>query len=339
MSHPGVHRRLAVLGAVGLLAVGASVAGCGSSALLTDGRQVLSKAVGALAKVESVHFRLDAGGNVVFGMYAPGAEPAPESASASALEAASATATTVAPEYASSAPRTSTRAAASPTPRPRRTDTPTPSPTVTPTASPTDTPSSAAMPTATPSLSAVQATLDGSWAEGDIDFAHSSAHVQGAVPGVPGLSGEVIVSGGYAWVRAPGQTRYTLEGIGNLAIDPTDRTVALWIVQQVMDVAASQGSQLRLIGMENMLGESCYHVQVPFQLETLTEKGFGVALFGSGTLDLWIARDSFRLRVMEFAGSEATAGPVSVRLQLSNINAVAPIKEPRADQFDMPSFP
>ena len=170
--------------------------------------------------------------------------------------------------------------------------------------------------------------LTGSSASGDIDFVNDAAHITGGVPGIPSMSGEVIIVNTYAYVRSPGGTQYTAEGASDLPINPAAPSGPLFVVQQMVAVANDPGLDPVLVGMEQEPSGSCYHIRVDVTQGALNSKLASlnvVQALGSGGLDLWITQGDFQLERLEFSTSDPKAGAAAVRLVLSNWNNVSPI--------------
>jgi hypothetical protein len=179
--------------------------------------------------------------------------------------------------------------------------------------------------------------LTGATAYGDIDLANQTAHVIGGVPGVPNLSGEVIVVGSYAYVRAPGAVLYTSEGNSNLAMNPAAKSGPLFIVQQVVAVASDPGLNPVYVGVEQEQYGACYHIRVDVTQSALNSKLSSLQIvqaLGSGRIDLWITQNDFQLERLEFSTSDPASGAADVRLVLSAWNNVSPIEAPPANQVD-----
>jgi hypothetical protein len=329
-------RRMCAAAAVGLLAITGIMAGC-TSAPLTDVRQIMSKTQDALNNLKSAHFRLEALGNVVFG-FEPVETPTPaasESASASASASPSTSPSPSASVGTSESPAASASASVSASPSP------TASPTASPTESPTESPSESPTPVPSPTPEATtKIAMDGAYAEGDIDLANQSIHFTGALPGIPGLAGEVLIVQDYAYVRVPGETKYSMEGADQLFVNPANpQDLPISMVKSVIVTADDGRLQPRLIGMEDVLGDTCYHVRVTLTKEVVTNKlGLSGEALGTGTLDLWIVQDTFNLRVLEFHGSDDVAGPMAIRLTLSDFDSIEPITAPPPEQFEIPAL-
>jgi hypothetical protein len=160
------------------------------------------------------------------------------------------------------------------------------------------------------------------------------------MPGIPGLSGELIISGPYAYFRAYGGTKYSMAGTSTLLLDPTSASGPIFIVSQMVAVANDTGSNPVLVGMEQEPnGGSCYHIRVTVSQSALNDKLKSlqvVQALGSGKIDLWITQGDFQLERLEFSTSDPNAGTAAARLLLSNWNSISPIEQPAADQFEIP---
>jgi hypothetical protein len=183
-------------------------------------------------------------------------------------------------------------------------------------------------------------SLDGTTAEGDIDFANQRAHIIGGMPGLSGFSGEMIVVSPYVYTRTYGQTKFTMAGSSTMSIDPTAASGPLFVVSSMVAVADDPGSSPVLVGdNESEPGGICYHIRVTVTQNALSSKLSSlqtVEALGGGQLDLWITRGDFQLERLEFSTTDPGAGAAAVRLVLSNWNQVPTITGPEADQFDIP---
>ena len=182
-------------------------------------------------------------------------------------------------------------------------------------------------------------SLDGTTAEGDIDFANKRAHITGGLPGLTGLSGEVIIISPYVYSRGYGATKYTMSGTSALSIDPTAPSGPLFILQSMVAVANDPGSNPKLLGdNEAEPYGPCYHIQVTVTQSALSNKLSSlqtVQALGGGQLDLWITRGDFQLERLEFRTTDPSAGAAAVRIVISNWNGVSTITGPLANQFDI----
>ena len=174
-------------------------------------------------------------------------------------------------------------------------------------------------------------------ADGDIDFTNQTAHIVGGVPGLPGLSGELIIADQWAYSRPYGATKYTKGAVQLLTINPADKSYGLFVVQQMVAVANAQGLIPKLIGTELEPGGPCYHIHVGVSQSALNSHLASLQIvqaLGSGSLDLWITQDGFQLERLEFSTSNTDAGTAAVRLLLSNWNSISPIEAPADNQID-----
>lgn len=159
----------------------------------------------------------------------------------------------------------------------------------------------------------------------------------GGAPGIPSLSGEVIVVDAYAYVRAPGAVLYTSQGNSNLALNPALASGPLFIVEQVVAVANDPGLNPVYVGIEQEQYGACYHIRVDVTQTALNSKLSSlqvVQALGSGKIDLWITQSGFQLERLEFSTSDPASGAAAVRLVLSNWNNVSAIEAPPQNQVD-----
>jgi len=318
--------------AAGLLAIVALLAGC-TSAPLTDARQILSKVNDSLKNLQSVHFHLEAGGQFSVGIQAAATDtPVPTDApSASASVGASASAGTSASAGASASVAASASATVTASPTPAPTDTPTPSPSA----------STSAAPSPTPVYTALPVSLDGSKADGDIDFQNQAASITYGMPGLAGISGELIIVNPYSYYRGYGATKFTATGVSTLSINPALSSQSLFVVQQIVKAGSDASLSPVLVGTEQENSGPCYHIRVDVTQAALANQLANLNFLqekGSGRLDLWITQGDFQLERLEFSTSDPDAGTAAVRLVLSKWNQIPPIKGPAAGQFELPDL-
>jgi len=334
-------RKSFALSAAGLLAVSALLAGC-TTASLKDPRDILAKVNTSLTNLKSVHFHLEAGGEFAVGVQAaatdtpvPTGTPAPSvtpSPSVSPTAASSASAA----GSASASAAGSAAASATPTVTPS----PTPSPTATPVPTPTDTPVASPTPTPTPVYTALPVSLSGTVADGDIDFAKKAAHVTGGMPGLPGMSGEIIVVQPFAYFRGYKETQFTQQDSSALSIDPSDQSTSLYFIQQIVGAASDKTLSPVLVGVEQEPGGPSYHIRVAVTQAALSSQLSNLVSLqekGNGQMDLWITQGDFQLERLEFSTSDPAAGTAAIRLTLSHWNSVGAITQPAYNQVASPS--
>ena len=173
---------------------------------------------------------------------------------------------------------------------------------------------------------------------GDIDLTNKSATLQGQVPGFPGAAGEILIVGTMAYIRKPGETKYTGTDASSLAVNPADPAGAASYVVGMVKIAADPHLKPELVGTEDIYGSPCYHVRVNMDPAVansiLTLVG---STLGTGQLDLWIMQDGFRVAMMEFYTSDPKAGSAAFRLILTNYDAPLHIQAPPNDQWDLPN--
>ena len=183
-------------------------------------------------------------------------------------------------------------------------------------------------------------SLAGLNASGDIDLVNIAAKLQGQLPGLPGAAGEIIVAKGYAYIRQPGDSKYSAAAAGNAFANfpnPADPAGVATDVIGFVQLAADSRLKPQLIGNENVVGVDTYHIRVTVDpsVANAVLNGSGSTL-GSGQLDLWIMHDGFRIAVMEFRTSDPKAGGAAFRLVLTNYGESLDIQAPPIDQFDVP---
>ena len=161
------------------------------------------------------------------------------------------------------------------------------------------------------------------------------------MPGLPGVSGEMIIVDPYLYYRPYGATKYTFNGTSTLPINPVLPSGPLFIVQQMVVVASDPGLSPVLVGTEQEASGPCYHIRVDVTQSALNSKLSSlniVQALGSGKLDLWITQGDFQLERLEFSTTDPNAGAAAIRLILSNWNRVSPITGPPPNQFEIPAL-
>jgi hypothetical protein len=172
--------------------------------------------------------------------------------------------------------------------------------------------------------------------DGDIDFGNKTAHVVGGLPGVPGLSGELMIVDQYAYLRQYGETQFLTENVAQLTLSPLDASGPSFILQQILGVATDPGVSPVLVGTESEPGGSSYHIRVDFSRSALNSSHSATviqALPGTGKLDLWITTNGLQLERLEVSTSSPEAGAASVRLVLSNWNGVSLLTPPPVSEI------
>jgi hypothetical protein len=161
------------------------------------------------------------------------------------------------------------------------------------------------------------------------------------MPGVPDLSGELIVVHPNAYYRTYGQSQYTEVDDSVLSINPAlNSNSALLVVNELLALGADDSLSPRLIGTENEPSGPAYHVQVEIPASKANETlGAIGSVYGGGTLNVWVTADSNHwLERMEYSQADPTAGAAAIRLVLSKWNNVSPIEVPPGVQVVQPSF-
>jgi len=167
-----------------------------------------------------------------------------------------------------------------------------------------------------------------------------TAHVIGALPGLPDLSGELIVVSPYTYSRVPGAAKYTSGQDSSLALNPALPSGPAYLVQQIVAIAADSRLSPVLVGTEQEPTGAAYHIRVDLTPDVVNDKlGSSGHAFGTGTLDLWILHDGFYVERMVFSTSDPSFGAAAVQIVMSNFNNVAPIEAPPAGQIEDASVP
>jgi hypothetical protein len=182
--------------------------------------------------------------------------------------------------------------------------------------------------------------LDQTHAEGDIDLVNKTAHVIGGMPGLPGISGELIVVDPYSYTRPYGGTKYTLGQTSTLSINPALPSGPAYLVQQIVAIAADSRLSPVLVGTEQEPTGAAYHIRVEVTPDVVNDKlGASGHSFGTGILELWILQDGFHVERLQYSSSDPSSGPVAIRLVLTNFNNVQPISAPPDSQIDSGALP
>jgi hypothetical protein len=184
-------------------------------------------------------------------------------------------------------------------------------------------------------------TLDGTKADGDIDYQNQAAHITYGMPGLPGVSGELIIVNPYSYYRGYGASKFTATGVSTLSLNPALSSQSLFLVQQIVKAASDASLSPVLVGVESEASGPCYHIRVDVTQAALAKQLANLDFLqekGSGRLDLWITQGDFQLERLEFSTSDPNAGTAAVRLVLSKWNAIPPIQGPAANQFEVPDL-
>lgn len=297
-------KTIAALGAACLVAT-AGVAACSSSPGLSDPREILNKSVTAMQAVKTVHFVGQAAGQMIVGFDSPSPPPS-ESASAS-------------PSGSSSAGASASESAS-------------------PSASESASASASASPSPTPLSTALPVSLEGAQVEGDIDLANQAASVTGSLPGVPGLSGQLIVVNGQGYSRNYGDASFQMVDVSTLAFNPADPSGPAAYLLSILQIAADPSLQPKLVGMENCQEGRCYHVSVTLTPDVVNSKLSGMGeSFGGGQLDVWVLQGSFDVARLEYSSSDPRSGSIALRLLLTRFDKPVTILAPPPAQLATPA--
>jgi hypothetical protein len=152
------------------------------------------------------------------------------------------------------------------------------------------------------------------------------------------MSGELIVMDPYTYSRFPGANKYTLGQDSDLAINPALPSGAVYLVQQIIAIAADSRLSPVLVGTEQEPTGAAYHIRVDLTPDVVNDKlGSSGHAYGTGTLNLWILHDGFFVERMVFSSSDPSFGAAAVQIVMSNFNNVAPIEAPPGIQVEEPS--
>ena len=200
-----------------------------------------------------------------------------------------------------------------------------------------------------PSTSPTMLDLSGTTIEGDIDVTDSSGQVAASVPALLALSANVVVVGGVAYVKTSlGDSKYAKVDLGALAgalpipslpaIGSADPSAAAPLLSAIDAELAKLPAPTKLAD-ETVNGQDCYHVQEVVPSSDVP--GAGDALNGaSGTLtvDLWTQKSDLRPSRLVIGVDGATAGKITLTVDLTNYDAAVTIAAPPADQVSDQPF-
>ena len=164
-------------------------------------------------------------------------------------------------------------------------------------------------------------------------------HFTGAIPSLPDFSGEWLIVNNMAYTRMPGDKKYLGQTESNLtSFDPLVTPLA--IISAGLAAANDKRLSPELLGMEDVQGNTCYHIRVQMTPQVMNEKLLlGGTAFGNGTADLWITKDGFNLAELQFSGAAPTTGGMTIRVVFSNWDNVDPISPPDPSQFNIQGIP
>lgn len=161
------------------------------------------------------------------------------------------------------------------------------------------------------------------------------------MPGVPNLSGELIVTHPNAYYRTYGQSQFTSIDDSVLSLNPALKSDSTFlVVSELLTLANDASLEPRLVGTDNEPSGAAYHISVDIPASKANSRlGSLGQVFGAGTLNIWITADgNFWLERMEYAQADPSSGAAAIRLVLSQWNNISPIAVPPAAQVAVPSY-
>jgi hypothetical protein len=161
------------------------------------------------------------------------------------------------------------------------------------------------------------------------------------MPGVPNLSGELIVTHPNAYYRTYGQSQFTSIDDSVLSLNPALKSDSTFlVVSELLTLANDASLEPRLVGTDNEPSGAAYHISVDIPASKANSRlGSLGQVFGAGTLNIWITADgNFWLERMEYAQADPSSGAAAIRLVLSQWNNISPITVPPAAQVAVPSY-
>jgi hypothetical protein len=215
--------------------------------------------------------------------------------------------------------------------------------------------SAAPSPSAAASASGSELKLDGTTAEGDVDFEHSAAHIGFSAPALLGLTGDFIAVDGAAYVKVSllGDQYQRLDsGAAGSAspspvASPSPTAPVADQLQQALDALPTPPTKL---ADETCGDTTCYHVQLTLdQASAGALESLAPGVTGSGTVDVYVRQNDLRPSRIIFTGEGGSASGLTLTLTFSDWDKSVSIQAPPADQigsgglgipsFALPSFP
>jgi hypothetical protein len=179
--------------------------------------------------------------------------------------------------------------------------------------------------------------LQGTTAEGDIDIANKKAKLSFGAPALFGVTGDLIQIGddSYTKVSLLGDKyqKSTSESgdPGDVASDPQK------LIAELNEFLNKPGIAPTKLADEKCGDKDCYHVALNLTSEQLGDSLPGGlasgAPDGSGTMDLWVAKDNLRPAKLGLKISAGDMGTVNVTVTFSGYDAPVTIEAPSADQI------
>jgi hypothetical protein len=186
--------------------------------------------------------------------------------------------------------------------------------------------------------------LDNSSLSGDVDIAHQAVRISVTVPSLFGLTEDVIVVDGYAYVRSSlngdkyGKTR-TSAVLPAASLAPSASADITGIVAAFKAAMETAGVTATLAGRDKVDGRDAYHVAVSIPKDKLNQAiasagGDDVAgmTVDSVALDYWAYVDGLQPARVEAAASSSSLGRLNLTVTLTKYNEPITITPPPDSQ-------
>jgi hypothetical protein len=185
--------------------------------------------------------------------------------------------------------------------------------------------------------------LAGTTVEGDVDVANCAYDLKLNLPGLFGLTGEVIGVDGSQYTRISLQGDKFSESESSCPIPTAEPGASPSSVESMVaefrQSLEDQGATATLKGDEKVAGQDAYHVSISIPLDklnSLISEGAGSVAAGmtldSATLDYWVYKASVLPGKLHVAGSVSSAGNLDIVATLTDYDARVTIKAPEASQ-------
>jgi hypothetical protein len=178
--------------------------------------------------------------------------------------------------------------------------------------------------------------LTGTTLEGDMDIAGKKAHLTFAAPALLGTTGEVVLvdNATYTKVSLLGPKFTKTETAAGESDVPTDPVQAIADVKAALDKLPNPPTKNADVKCGD---KDCYSVSVALTSDDLGDLGGGAlpsAATGSGTIELWAAKDNLRPARVVVTVDGGTQGKLTITLDVTNYDASVSISAPPADQVE-----
>jgi hypothetical protein len=185
--------------------------------------------------------------------------------------------------------------------------------------------------------------LTGTALEGDADLAGGNLKASFVAPALVGLSGEVIVIGGDSYLKISllGGKYQKSSGTDSPVGEIGDPKQALADLRKALDDLPNPPTKAP---DEKCGDKDCYRVSIAVpatdvggMLGGVVGGGLGSAapdLTGSGTIDVWVARDDLRPARLAIIANGGPAGNLRVTIELTRWDESISISAPPADQVE-----